>query len=159
MWKTGHTNIKQKIRELDSPLGGEFSGHICFADRWYGFDDALYSAARLIELISRNKHSLDDFLATCPVRFSTPEIEISTTDDRKFKIIDDLRERGTFGDGKVLTVDGLRVDYEHSWGLIRASNTTPNLTMRFEATSDAALARVKSTFLSQLEIVAPDLVQ
>ena len=159
MWKTGHTNIKQKIRELGSPLGGEFSGHICFADRWYGFDDALYSAARLIELISQNKENLEDILGTGPVRFSTPEIEISTTDDRKFKIIDDLRERGTFGDGKVLTVDGLRVDYEDSWGLIRASNTTPNLTMRFEATSDTALERVKSTFLSQLEIVAPDLVQ
>ena len=158
MWKTGHTNIKQKIRELDAPLGGEFSGHICFADRWYGFDDALYSAARLVELIGQNMQDLDDFLASGPIRFSTPEIEISTDDDRKFKIIDDLRERGTFGEGRVLTVDGLRVDYQDSWGLIRASNTTPNLTMRFEATSDAALERVKSTFLSQLEIVAPDLI-
>lgn len=158
MWKTGHTNIKQKIRELHAPLGGEFSGHICFADRWYGFDDALYSAARLVELISQNTQDLDDFLASSPLRFSTPEIEISTTDDRKFKVIEDLRKRGIFGEGKVLTVDGLRVDYEDSWGLIRASNTTPNLTMRFEATSDAALERVKSTFLSQLEIVAPDLV-
>lgn len=159
MWKTGHTNIKQKIRELDAPLGGEFSGHICFADRWYGFDDALYSAARLVERISQDTQDLDFFLRSIPKRFSTPEIEIPTTDERKFAVIDELRKRGSFGNGRVLTVDGLRVDYRDSWGLIRASNTTPNLTMRFEATSDVALARVRSIFLSQLERVAPDLVQ
>ncbi|MXW55108.1 MAG: phosphomannomutase/phosphoglucomutase [Gammaproteobacteria bacterium] len=158
MWKTGHTNIKQKIRELEAPLGGEFSGHICFADRWYGFDDALYSAARLVELISQDTQELDDFLQSIPERFSTPEIEVPTTDERKFAIIDELRKRGSFGRGRVLTVDGLRVDYEDSWGLIRASNTTANLTMRFEATSGAALKRVKNTFLSQLKRVAPDLI-
>lgn len=157
MWKTGHTNIKEKIRELNAPLGGEFSGHICFADRWYGFDDALYSAARLVELLSRDSQELDDYLGSIPHRVSTPEISVATTDDRKFTIVDELRERGRFGNGRVLTVDGLRVDYEDAWGLIRASNTTPNLTMRFEAASAEALERVKSTFLSQLETVAPDL--
>lgn len=159
MWKTGHTNIKKKIRDLEAPLGGEFSGHICFADRWYGFDDALYSAARLVELISKKTQELDDFLESLPQRFSTPEIEIPTTDERKFEVIDELRRRASFGKGRVLAVDGLRVDYEDSWGLIRASNTTANLTMRFEATSDAALQRVKSTFFSHLERIAPDLIQ
>lgn len=157
MWKTGHTNIKEKIRELNAPLGGEFSGHICFADRWYGFDDALYSAARLVELASQNSQDLDDYLASLPQHFSTPEINIATTDESKFAIIEALRKNGNFGNGKVLTADGLRVDYEDAWGLVRASNTTPNLTMRFEAASDVALERVKSTFFSQLKTVAPDL--
>ncbi|MCY3884367.1 MAG: phosphomannomutase/phosphoglucomutase [Gammaproteobacteria bacterium] len=157
MWKTGHTNIKEKIRELNSPMGGEFSGHICFADRWYGFDDALYSAARLVELVSQDSQDLDDYLGSLPQRFSTPEINIATTDERKFTIVEELRDNGNFGTGRVLTVDGLRVDYDDAWGLIRASNTTPNLTMRFEAASNVALERVKSTFSSQLKSIAPDL--
>ena len=158
MWKTGHTNIKQKIRELNAPLGGEFSGHICFADRWYGFDDAMYSAARLFELHSKREPSLDEFLKSTPPRFATPEIEVKTTDARKFEIICDLQQEGSFGDGTVLTIDGLRVDYKDSWGLIRASNTTPNLTMRFEAASESALDIVRQTFLAELAKVAPDLV-
>ena len=155
--KTGHTHIKQKLRELAAPLGGEFSGHLCFADRWYGFDDALYSTARLLELLSQDDRELDDLLDDLPPRYSTPEIEISSSDRRKFHVIDDLQRLGSFGIGKVLTIDGVRVEYPDGWGLIRASNTSPKLTMRFEATSPEALDSLQKTFIREIKKVAPDL--
>lgn len=157
MWKTGHTNIKEKIRELEAPLGGEYSGHICFADTWYGFDDAMYTASRLVHLLCNSDQDLDDFLDELPARCSTQEIQIGTTDDRKFEIIEALRQSGSFEDGSVLAIDGVRVDFDDSWGLIRASNTTPNLTMRFEATTPHALERVQAIFKRELTNIAPDL--
>ncbi len=157
MWKTGHTNIKEKIRERNAPLGGEYSGHICFADHWYGFDDAMYTSARLIELLCRSRQDIDEFLGAMPPRCSTQEIEIASTDDQKFEIIEKLQEVGHFPDGHVLAIDGLRVDFDDGWGLIRASNTTPNLTMRFEAANPNALERVQAVFKKELAKVAPEL--
>ena len=126
MWRTGHSHIKARLRESGAPLGGEFSGHICFADRWFGFDDALYAAARLVELLSANGNDADALFRNCPESLSTPEIKIETQEDAKFQIIEALARDADFGLGKRTTIDGVRVDYEDGWGLIRASNTSPH---------------------------------
>ena len=150
MWKTGHSHLKAKIKETGALLGGEFSGHIAFAERWYGFDDALYSAARLLEIVGTQSNSTEELFAEFPSTEFTPEIKIETTDEAKFDIIDKLAAEGDFGDGTTTSIDGVRVDYEDSWGLIRASNTSPVLTLRFEADNSQALTRVQQLFRQQL---------
>jgi len=157
MWKTGHSHIKAKIRETGALLGGEFSGHICFAERWYGFDDALYSAARLLEIIGSGSASVDEIFKQFPVTFTTPEIKIATTESEKFEIMKRLEIEAEFGDGTLTTIDGIRVDYADSWGLIRPSNTSPVLTLRFEADGPAALDRIQDLFQQQLDKVDPNL--
>ena len=153
MWRTGHSHIKARLRETGAPLGGEFSGHICFADRWYGFDDALYAAARFIELLGANGNDADALFRNCPEGLSTPEIKIETREDAKFRIIEALARDADFGAGKRTTIDGVRVDYEDGWGLIRASNTSPMLTLRFEADEPAALERIQGVFQAQLAAI------
>ena len=150
MWKTGHSHLKAKIKETGALLGGEFSGHIAFVERWYGFDDALYSAARLLEIIGSQSSSAEEVFAEFPTTESTPEIKIDTTDSAKFDIIEKLASEGDFGEGTTTNIDGVRVDYEDGWGLIRASNTSPTLTLRFEADDSQALRRVQQLFRQQL---------
>ncbi|MCZ6710301.1 MAG: phosphomannomutase/phosphoglucomutase, partial [Gammaproteobacteria bacterium] len=150
MWKTGHSHIKAKLKETGALLGGEFSGHIFFSERWYGFDDAIYSAARLLEIISAQNKTVDELFAQFPVTFSTPEIKIETTESEKFEIIERLENTADFGDGTLTLIDGVRVDYPDGWGLVRASNTSPVLTLRFEADSNAALDRIQDLFQEQL---------
>ncbi|MEC7418961.1 MAG: phosphomannomutase/phosphoglucomutase, partial [Pseudomonadota bacterium] len=125
MWKTGHSHIKAKIKQTQAALAGEFSGHICFGERWYGFDDALYTAARLLELLSQTELDVDAVFAQYPTTYSTPEIKIHTTETRKFEVMDELASSGDFADGRMTTIDGIRVDFDDRWGLIRPSNTSP----------------------------------
>jgi phosphomannomutase/phosphoglucomutase len=153
MWKTGHSFMKQKMAETGALLGGEFSGHIFFKERWFGFDDGLYAAARLIEILSTTDPDLDAQLAAFPDSFGTPELKIASDDTGKFTIIERLAKTGQFGDGKVSTLDGVRVDFADGWGLVRASNTTPMLILRFEADSEEALARIQQLFKDQLSSI------
>ena len=150
MWKTGHSFIKAKLKETNAALAGEMSGHIFFNDRWFGFDDALYSAARLLEIITTEQGTCDEIFASLPEDVSTPEINIQVPESRKFQIIQDLQSRGQFGKGEITDIDGVRVDFPKAWGLIRASNTTPCLVARFEAKNEEALGQIQSLFKTQL---------
>jgi len=150
MWKTGHSHMKAKLKETGALLAGEFSGHLAFGERWYGFDDAIYSAARLLEILGGNSANMDELFAEFPQTLSTPELKIKATETAKFKIIDRLAASGDFKDGTVTSIDGIRVDYADSWGLIRASNTSPVLTLRFEANTVADLDAVQNIFRTEL---------
>ena len=155
--RSGHSFMKAKLEETDALLAGEMSGHICFKERWYGFDDGLYSAARLLEIVGSQTGSLDDLLAEFPISHATPEIRISIDEQEKFEFVSKFSESADFGVGNVTTVDGLRVDYADGWGLLRASNTTPNLTMRFEADDAEGLARIKELFRREILAIRDDL--
>lgn len=157
MWKTGHSHMKAKIKETGALLAGEFSGHICFGERWYGFDDALYSAVRLLEILGSEAGTSDDVFDQFPATFTTPEIKIATTDTAKFKIMAQLEEQADFGEGTLTTIDGIRVDFADGWGLIRPSNTSPVLSLRFEADDPAALDRIQDEFQAELTVIDPAL--
>lgn len=157
MWKTGHSLMKAKMRETGALLAGEMSGHVFFKERWYGFDDGLYSAARLLEILGIEDRDSQDVFAEFPEDISTPELNVDVTEDNKFDIVEKLSAQGDFGEGNVSTIDGVRVDYPDGWGLCRASNTTPVLVLRFEAESEDALERIKQIFRTQLNNVAPDI--
>lgn len=157
MWKSGHSFMKEKMAETGALLGGEFSGHIFFNERWFGFDDGMYAAARLIEILSTTDPNLDAQLALLPSSISTPELKIDVDERAKFDLIEQLAATARFGDGKLTTLDGIRVDFPDGWGLVRASNTTPALTLRFEADDDAALDRIKNLFKDQLRAIDPGL--
>jgi len=157
MWKTGHSHIKAKIKETGALLAGEFSGHICFGERWYGFDDAIYSAARLLEILGTEDRSVSEVFSQFPVTFTTPEIKIHTTESAKFEIMEQLRAGGDFGDGTLTDIDGIRVDYADGWGLIRPSNTSPVLVLRFEADAQEPLDRIANLFRRQLAAIDPAL--
>ncbi|WP_339801114.1 phosphomannomutase/phosphoglucomutase [uncultured Marinobacter sp.] len=156
MWKTGHSLMKAKMKETGALLAGEMSGHIFFAERWYGFDDGLYSAARLLEILGIEDRQSDEVFAEFPEDFSTPELNLEATDESKFKIIERLAQRAGFGEANISTIDGIRVDYPDGWGLCRASNTTPALVLRFEAETEPALERIKAIFRGQLKALAPE---
>ena len=153
MWKSGHSYIKEKMQETGALLGGELSGHIFFKERWFGFDDGIYSAARLIEILSTSDADLDQQLSAFPESISTTELHIEVNEDNKFSLIDTLSAQAQFGDAKISTLDGIRADYPDGWGLVRASNTTPMLTLRFEADSDEALQRIQGEFKEQLSAI------
>jgi phosphomannomutase/phosphoglucomutase len=153
MWKTGHSHMKAKIKETGALLAGEFSGHICFGERWYGFDDALYSAVRLLEILGSESRTADEVFAQFPVTFSTPEIKITTTEAEKFEIMEQLEQQADFGEGTITSIDGIRVDFADGWGLIRPSNTSPVLSLRFEADNAEALDRIQDEFQVQLSKV------
>lgn len=156
MWKTGHSLMKAKMKETGALLAGEMSGHIFFGERWYGFDDGLYSAARLLEILGiEDRHSSEVF-EEFPEDISTPELNLEVTDEGKFRIIQRLSDLADFGEANITTIDGVRVDYPDGWGLCRASNTTPMLVLRFEADNEAALERIKQIFRGQLKALAPD---
>ncbi len=157
MWKSGHSLIKEKMLETGALLGGEYTGHICFKERWFGFDDGIYSAARLIEIITTSGLTLEELLAEFPESVATPEIILEIGDSQKFELVDALIDSAQFGSGKITTLDGIRVDYADGWGLIRASNTVPALSLRFEADSQEALQRIQNVFREQLGIVNPQL--
>jgi phosphomannomutase / phosphoglucomutase len=162
MWKTGHSHIKAKMRETQALLGGEFSGHIFFKERWFGFDDGLYAAARLLELMTLTGQSIDEMLSALPTRVATPEIKIFVNEEEKFALIEKLKQEASFGSKKNpverTTIDGLRIDYAKGWGLIRASNTAPALTLRFEAMSEGELKKIKKEFERELHKIDKSLV-
>jgi phosphomannomutase/phosphoglucomutase len=146
MWKTGHSFIKSKIRETGALLAGEMSGHIFIKERWYGFDDALYAAARLLEILARDERSSTEVFAALPDSVNTPEINVTMREGEPPVFINQLLESAHFEGATVSTIDGLRADFEDGWGLVRASNTTPVLVLRFEADNDEALARIMGDF-------------
>ena len=151
MSPTGHFHIKNTIKKTNAPLAGEMSGHIFFNDAWYGFDDGHYSAFRLIEVIKNSSSSLSTMFYQLPKAFSTPELNINVNEEEKFKIVEDFVSQSDFGEGRKITIDGLRVNFNDGWGLLRASNTTPKLVLRFEANSPERLNEIQNLFLNQLK--------
>jgi phosphomannomutase/phosphoglucomutase len=143
MWKTGHSLIENKMHEMHAPVAGEMSGHMFFSDGFYGFDDALYGAARLLRIVADSGKSVRDLLGDVPRFVSTPEIRVDCPDDKKFGIVEEAKRY--FGARyRVITVDGVRVLFGDGWGLIRASNTQPVLVMRFEARTKEQLNKIQS---------------
>jgi phosphomannomutase/phosphoglucomutase len=158
MCKSGHSFVKQKLHETDALLGGEFSAHIFFKHRWFGFDDGIYAAARFVELLDKYGVSADSLLDLLPHSFSTPELFIAVDEADKFALMADISQRLEFGDEAALTLlDGVRADFDRGWGLIRASNTTPSLVLRFEADSEAELAAIQQRFRTALLALHPEL--
>jgi len=151
MWRTGHSLIKAKMRETNAPLAGEMSGHVFFADKYYGFDDALYAAVRLIGIVSRSGESLAAIRDRLPVVVNTPEIRFDCDEARKFDIVEEVRARLSAAGAEVNGIDGVRVSTEDGWWLLRASNTQAVLVARCEASDDAGLDRLKSQLAGQLQ--------
>lgn len=155
MWKTGHSLIKAKLKETGAPLAGEMSGHVFFNDRWFGFDDGLYTGARLLEILSRSANP-SAVLEALPDASATPELHIHTAEGENFKLIEALQRNAKFeGSDEVITIDGVRVEYPDGFGLARASNTTPVVVTRFEADNPQALARIQAAFKAAISAVAP----
>lgn len=153
MWKTGHALMKQKMVESGALVGGEYSGHIFIKDRWFGFDDGMYAAARLLEIISLQGEDADTVFEEFPTSLITPEIRVQVGEERKFEIIEALKQQGDFGDGRLTNLDGIRADFSNGWGLVRASNTGPDITLRFEADDEAAMHELKAKFVQELRKV------
>ena len=162
MWKTGHSLIKAKMKECHAAMAGEMSGHLFFADRYFGYDDAIYAGCRIVEILKKlkasdQKQTLSSLLADLPKTFNTPEIRFDCPDNIKFKVVEKAKEIFGKGDGlplkprEVITVDGVRAVFEKGWGLIRASNTQPVLVMRFEAIDQASLDSIKSMMERKVE--------
>ncbi|MGC8926968.1 MAG: phosphomannomutase/phosphoglucomutase [Myxococcota bacterium] len=150
MWRTGHSLIKAKMKEVGAELAGEMSGHIFFANRYFGYDDAIYSSMRLIELLSKSEKSFDELISALPKMMSTPEIRFDMPDDKKFKIVELLREYFKSQNYSVIDIDGVRVTFKDGWGLVRASNTQPALVLRFEAETESRLNEIKGLFMSKI---------
>ncbi len=151
MSPTGHFHIKNTLKKTNAPLAGEMSGHIFFNDQWYGFDDGHYSAFRLIEIIKKSESSIGALFDELPKAYSTPEINIDIKEDKKFKLVEDFVSQSDFGGCQKITIDGIRVNFDDGWGLLRASNTTPKLVLRFEANSPRRLEEIQNMFLNQLK--------
>lgn len=157
MWKTGHSFMKAKLKETGAKLAGEMSGHIFFNDRWFGFDDALYSAARLLQILSEDHRPSSEVFADFPDSINTPELNVELPEGENFKFIESLFASANFMGGKVTDIDGMRLDFADGWGLVRASNTTPSLVIRFEADSKDALANIQEQFRQLMRNVKPDI--
>ena len=157
MWKTGHSLIKTRLRESGAPLAGEMSGHIFFADGWYGFDDALYAAARLVRILVDLGKPSSVVFGELPAARSTPELRVRVSEGGQAKLVDALLAGGFFAGARKTTIDGLRVDYPDGWGLARASNTEPALVLRFEGVDDDALERIRGEFRRVLHSIDPSL--
>lgn len=151
MWKTGHSFIKSRIKETGALLGGEMSGHIFFKERWYGFDDALYSAIRLLEIVSADNRPVSEIFAEIPNSVNTPELNVHFEEGEHFAFMEKFVANADFEGATLTTIDGLRADYDDAWGLVRASNTTPSLVIRFEADSEAALQSVQEKFRAAMK--------
>jgi phosphomannomutase/phosphoglucomutase len=158
MWKIGHSLIKAKLKETGAKLAGEMSGHIFFNDRWFGFDDALYAASRLLEILSKDSRSSADVFADFPDSINTPELNIALEEGENFAFMDSLLATADFPDGKICGIDGMRVDFPDGWGLVRASNTTPSLAIRFEADTGAAMLRIQRQFRQLMKKIKPEMV-
>jgi phosphomannomutase/phosphoglucomutase len=154
MCKTGHSHVRSTVHQTGALIGGEFSGHIFFNDRWYGFDDGLYASVRLLEILANRdlvpKQALEKLIAEFKPSTYTPEILIPVAESEKFALMEKITSNCNFKDAIINTIDGLRVEYPLGWGLIRASNTSANLTMRFEADNESELARIKKLFRHKL---------
>jgi phosphomannomutase/phosphoglucomutase len=152
LWKTGHSLIKAKMKETDAALAGEMSGHFFFGERWYGFDDGIYAAARLLDIIGSDPEGRDAqaIFDTLPKGVSTPELKIPMREGEHYRFIQNFRARATFEGARITTIDGVRADWPDGWGLVRASNTTPVLVLRFDADTAAALKRVQDVFRAEL---------
>ncbi len=157
MWKTGHSLIKSKMREVDAALAGEMSGHFFFAERWFGFDDGIYAAARLLEILDTREESPDAVFDALPDGVSTAEIKVDAPDGDPHAFVERFRMAASFEGARQTTLDGVRVDWSDGWGLVRASNTTPVLVMRFDADSSQAMARIQQAFRDNLLRLEPDL--
>ena len=157
MWKTGHSFIKSKLKETGAPLAGEMSGHIFFKERWYGFDDALYASARLLEILMGLKQPPAEVFKKLPKGVATPELKVDLSEGEHLAFMEKLKESADFGDAKLTTIDGLRADFADGWGLVRASNTTPSLVLRFEGDSKEALLRIGGLFKKTLLGIDPKL--
>lgn len=155
MWKTGHSFIKAKLKETGAPLAGEMSGHMFFKERWYGFDDALYAGARLLEILSRVP-DLSAALENLPDAVSTPELHVHTAEGENYTLMDTLKKNAKFeGAQEIIRIDGVRVEYADGFGLARPSNTTPVIVLRFEADTEAAIKRIQNDFRLALLAVKP----
>jgi len=152
MWKTGHSLIKSKMREVDAQLAGEMSGHFFFRERWYGFDDGLYSAARLLEILASNleKRGPQEIFDSLPKGVSTPELKIPMNEGEHYQFMEDFKKKTRFEGAHITSIDGVRADYPDGWGLVRCSNTTPCLVLRFDADNDTVLMRIQEVFRQQL---------
>jgi len=157
MYKTGHSLIKNKMRELDAPFAGEMSGHFFFKERWYGFDCGIYSAARLLEILAADEKGVEEVLGGLPNSVSTPELKVQMSEGENHAFVAEMQEKAHFADATINTIDGVRADYPDGWGLVRASNTTPILVVRFDADNQAALERIKDVFKQQMLAINADL--
>jgi phosphomannomutase/phosphoglucomutase len=158
MWKTGHSLIKAKLAETHAALAGEMSGHIFFKDQWYGFDDAIYAGARLLKILAETSKTSSEVFNTIPNSVNTPELKIDIDEDEKFTLMDELIKQANFSAAEQVTIDGLRVNFADGWGLVRLSNTTPSLVLRFEAESEKVLSQIQELFRELLLGVKPGLV-
>ena len=156
MAPTGHFHIKKAIKKNSALLGGEMSGHIFFNDKWYGFDDGPYAAARAAEILAKSNKSISEIFSDFPESFSTPELNITVTDENKFEIIDRFMANSDI-DGDKILIDGLRVNFNDGWGLLRASNTTPKLVLRFEGDTEESMNRIQNEFISELSRICPEI--
>jgi phosphomannomutase/phosphoglucomutase len=157
MWKTGHSFIKAKMKQEDAPLAGEMSGHFFFKERWYGFDDGLYAGARLLEILAAQDRPAAEVFATLPKGVSTPELKVVMAEGENYAFVERFQAQARFEGATVSTIDGIRADWPDGWGLVRSSNTVPNLVLRFDADDDAALARIQALFRERLLAVDPAL--
>jgi phosphomannomutase/phosphoglucomutase len=157
MWKTGHSLIKAKMRETGALLAGEMSGHIFFKERWYGFDDGLYTAARLLEILSHDARAPSAVFAELPETVNTPELKLEMMEGEHFKLMERLQKSAHFPGAKLTTIDGVRADFADGWGLARPSNTTPTVVIRFEAENKEALARIQKQFRDLILSLDPTL--
>lgn len=157
MYKTGHSLIKNKMKEVGAPFAGEMSGHFFFEERWYGFDCGIYAAARLLEILAADERDPQEVLNSLPNSFSTPELKVHLEEGENHAFVQELQEKARFADARINTIDGLRADFADGWGLVRASNTTPILVLRFEADTEEGLERIKGVFKQQMLAIKSDL--
>mgnify|MGYP000147271810 CR=1 FL=1 len=154
MWKTGHSLIKEKLRQEGALLAGEMSGHMFFADRYYGYDDAIYASCRLLEILSQSNKALSELLKDVPLYFATPEIRVPCPDEEKFKVVEQVK-RYFQSRYNTIDVDGVRILFDDGWGLIRASNTQPILVLRFEARTEQGLEEIREIITGKLREFSP----
>ncbi|MCW8942071.1 MAG: phosphomannomutase/phosphoglucomutase, partial [Gammaproteobacteria bacterium] len=150
MWKTGHSFIKAKMKETGAELAGEMSGHIFFKERWFGFDDGLYSAARMLEIVSQHDEASSAIFERLPDSINTPELQVNFSEGEHYKFMEKFIAQSSFEDAEMITIDGIRVNYANGWGLVRPSNTTPCLVLRFEANDEDTLKKIQNIFREQM---------
>jgi phosphomannomutase/phosphoglucomutase len=150
MWKTGHSFIKAKMKETGAELAGEMSGHIFFKERWFGFDDGLYSAARMLEIVSQHDEASSAIFEKLPDSINTPELQVNFEEGEHYKFMEKFIAQSSFEDAEMITIDGIRVNYANGWGLVRPSNTTPCLVLRFEANDEDTLNEIQNTFREKM---------
>ena len=150
MWKTGHSFIKAKMKETGAELAGEMSGHIFFKERWFGFDDGLYSAARMLEIVSQHDEASSAIFEKLPDSINTPELQVNFEEGEHYKFMEKFIAQSSFEDAEMITIDGIRVNYANGWGLVRPSNTTPCLVLRFEASDEDTLNEIQNTFREKM---------